>query len=424
MKQWKNTYIIFRNFKIFIIDNENITEGYRNRIIAEIKIVSVFTQFNDIEKMFKYYPEITRLLNGEQSWITKRENEFTFGCPEMIYIYYKEQGKLEHIKDTLNNQDYNYAIFSDGCGTGSDYLVSAEYALETGDWNNAELNALKAIYKAKTKQQTSIIINANFVLIRLYILQGKIEDGLKLLQQIQLEISAINNSIYNTTIELCRGYIYGCVEQLDKIPLWLRIGDMSSADFFYQGIAFNYIIYGKAVMLSENYIQLEMLCESFEEYFSIFNNQLGFLNNFIFRAVAKYNLYGMEEGKTALKKALELGLADNIILPFGENASHIIDMLRQLFSEDKNNQYISKILSCCEQYMESLGHTEKREVCISPREVEVLKLTAEGLTRKDIAEELTLSISTIKTHLQNIYLKLEVSGKIAAIRKAQEMKLF
>jgi LuxR family transcriptional regulator, maltose regulon positive regulatory protein len=50
---------------------------------------------------------------------------------------------------------------------------------------------------------------------------------------------------------------------------------------------------------------------------------------------------------------------------------------------------------------------------------EVLSLTAAGLKREGIAECLHLSQGTVKTHLQNIYQKLEVSGKTAAIKTAQ-----
>ena len=56
---------------------------------------------------------------------------------------------------------------------------------------------------------------------------------------------------------------------------------------------------------------------------------------------------------------------------------------------------------------------------LSQREVEVLSLTAEGLKREEIAARLFMSQSTVKTHLQNIYQKLETSGKVSAIKIAQ-----
>jgi LuxR family maltose regulon positive regulatory protein len=91
------------------------------------------------------------------------------------------------------------------------------------------------------------------------------------------------------------GYVYGCLDRPDSIPQWLRAGDMSPAHFLYQGLGFNYVVYGKAVLLEKEYIKLEMLTESFDQYFSVLSNRLGFLHNRIFEAAAKFRLYGPEK---------------------------------------------------------------------------------------------------------------------------------
>ena len=52
---------------------------------------------------------------------------------------------------------------------------------------------------------------------------------------------------------------------------------------------------------------------------------------------------------------------------------------------------------------------------LSPRELEVLGLINQGERNKQIAEKLTISISTVKRHLQNIYQKLQVSSRTEAI---------
>lgn len=54
---------------------------------------------------------------------------------------------------------------------------------------------------------------------------------------------------------------------------------------------------------------------------------------------------------------------------------------------------------------------------LTPREVEVLNLCKKGLTKKEIAEKLYRSVSTIDTHVRNIYEKLEVNSRAALIKK-------
>ncbi len=398
---------------------EGIDEEYRNRIIAEILIINKFTIFNYIDPDDEYNRNILRLLKGKQSYIAQRENEFTFGSPHLLYVYFREQGTFREISRQAGISFTSYSQFADGCGMGSDYLLEAEYCLETCDLTAAELNSFRAIYKARTKDQTSIIICANFTLIRLYIVQGKVSEAIEMLKQLEQDMTEANNSIYNTTIDMCKGYVYACLGQPEKIPYWLQTGDMITADLLYQGVAFNYVVYGKSLMLLKNYVALEVLTETFQEQFSIFSNQLGMIHNYIFKAVAKYYLNGVSAGVTELENALAMAQGDDIIMPFVENAPCILDMLKIAANNDSENEYINKVVLLSEQYMEVLKNSQPSKVRLSQREAEVLSLVAEGLKREEIASRLFLSEGTVKTHLKNIYQKLEVSGKVSAIKVAQ-----
>jgi DNA-binding CsgD family transcriptional regulator len=60
---------------------------------------------------------------------------------------------------------------------------------------------------------------------------------------------------------------------------------------------------------------------------------------------------------------------------------------------------------------------------ISKREHEVLELIARGLSNQEIADKLFVSLNTVKTHVSNLFLKLEVSRRTQAIQKAKELQL-
>jgi DNA-binding NarL/FixJ family response regulator len=57
---------------------------------------------------------------------------------------------------------------------------------------------------------------------------------------------------------------------------------------------------------------------------------------------------------------------------------------------------------------------------LSKREIEVLRLVAQGLTAPEVAERLYLSVRTVENHLRSIYSKLNVSTRAAATRIAVE----
>lgn len=60
---------------------------------------------------------------------------------------------------------------------------------------------------------------------------------------------------------------------------------------------------------------------------------------------------------------------------------------------------------------------------LSPRELEILKLVATGVSNKEIADRLVISEGTVKNHLSSILSKLSVKDRLQAVLKARELKI-
>lgn len=66
---------------------------------------------------------------------------------------------------------------------------------------------------------------------------------------------------------------------------------------------------------------------------------------------------------------------------------------------------------------------DKETVLLSTREIEVLEQLSKGLKNQAIADNLFLSISTVKKHIENIYTKLQAHNRIEMLQKAKQNKL-
>jgi LuxR family transcriptional regulator, maltose regulon positive regulatory protein len=60
---------------------------------------------------------------------------------------------------------------------------------------------------------------------------------------------------------------------------------------------------------------------------------------------------------------------------------------------------------------------------LSQRELEVLRLIAQGLSNQEIAERLFLAVVTVKAHNQKIFGKLNVQRRTEAVARARELRL-
>jgi len=60
---------------------------------------------------------------------------------------------------------------------------------------------------------------------------------------------------------------------------------------------------------------------------------------------------------------------------------------------------------------------------ITKREMDVLRGISQGLSNQEIADQLFVSLSTIKTHTNRLYVKLDVKRRTQAVTKAKELRL-
>ena len=92
--------------------------------------------------------------------------------------------------------------------------------------------------------------------------------------------------------------------------------------------------------------------------------------------------------------------------------------------------YLQTLLAACGQPTASLALAAQQNSAsaeliepLSEREIEVLTYIAQGLSNREIAQELVLSLPTIKWHTSNIYGKLGVGNRTTAVARARELNL-
>jgi LuxR family transcriptional regulator, maltose regulon positive regulatory protein len=395
----------------------------KRRIFGEITLARSFLFFNDIRKINAYHLKAHDLLEG-RSAIANKEMMFTFGSPHCLYLFYREKGDLLEVTEFSAQAIRPYLELSNGCGAGFEHLIRAEYCLETGTLDQVEHYVQKAIHKAHASDQSLIIICANFALARQLAAVGRLMEARAILNELQITVAEINNPIFDNTMDLCAGYLGGILADKQSFAPWLKDGDMKHSDIFYQGLAFNYLVHAKFVLLEENYSKLELLCEELHQLFSIFNNQLGYVHAHLLDAIARNRLYGPEEAKEALRPALVIGRADSLILPFAEYGLYIGDLLRAMQRENPTDRYLNRLAEAAARYRAELrrhGEGGITALFITKREKEILALIVAGKTNRQIAASLYLAEVTVKKSITAIYRKLGASGRAEAVRKALEL---
>jgi len=71
----------------------------------------------------------------------------------------------------------------------------------------------------------------------------------------------------------------------------------------------------------------------------------------------------------------------------------------------------------------TINEAALKRLGITKREYEVLGLIAKGLSNNEIAERLFVSTSTVKTHISNLFMKLDASRRTQALQRAKELQI-
>lgn len=144
----------------------------------------------------------------------------------------------------------------------------------------------------------------------------------------------------------------------------------------------------------------------------------------------------------AIEEALVIGSQLRLFRTFLDEGPSMASLILQVangmekgnlkISDQVKKEYISCLLSLFKKHaimpsrnLDGKTQEEQPEWMIEPlseREKQVLQLVAEGLTNQEIADQLIISLSTVKKHINNIYGKLQVRNRTQAINYARKLQ--
>jgi LuxR family maltose regulon positive regulatory protein len=144
----------------------------------------------------------------------------------------------------------------------------------------------------------------------------------------------------------------------------------------------------------------------------------------LLQALAQQRRGDLPAALAALTRALALAEPEGYVRLFIDEGRPMAALLEMLAKQRGASEYARRLLSAFGPAEVSAPVTQYLSEPLSERELAVLRLLRTDLSGPQIARELIVSLSTVRTHTRNIYAKLGVNNRLAAIHRAEQLGLF
>jgi LuxR family maltose regulon positive regulatory protein len=156
----------------------------------------------------------------------------------------------------------------------------------------------------------------------------------------------------------------------------------------------------------------------------------------IVRALAQWAQEAHSDALATIERALRLAAPEGYIRCFVDAGAAMAAMLRAADARGIAPDYMSRLLAAFADFGLQIAdcRLEPKQAAIynlqsamveplSPRELEVLRLMAAGKSNAEVAQALVIAVSTVKTHTNSIFGKLQVTSRTQAIALARDLQL-
>ena len=143
----------------------------------------------------------------------------------------------------------------------------------------------------------------------------------------------------------------------------------------------------------------------------------------VLRALVHQALGDLPAAFGFLDRAVTLAEPEGYVRVFADEGPPMTSLLREAAKQGPRRDYARRLLAAASR-IERNGPVEQALIePLSDRELDVLRLLGGELDGPAIARELMVSLNTMRTHTKNIYAKLAVTNRRAAVRRAAELNL-
>jgi LuxR family maltose regulon positive regulatory protein len=310
------------------------------------------------------------------------------------------------------------------------------------EWNQLEMaytlieEALPLCKQSNTSPGLIYIFLGYTVLLRICLSCGKLERAHAALQEFERIGKSLNQPSYL--------YLHSFYATVDQIRLWLASGELDRATRWAQELDLGqrrgspFARERQEVACARVHLATNQPVLALQRLEPVFTRATAGKRwgNAIEILLLQALAHDMQQEETqaldALSQAVRLAEPEGYIRSFLDEGAPMENLLSRLRKRERRHgptPYLDKLLTAFEQECQTQraagmpAKVSHLPAPLSKREREVLQLLAQGSSNQQIAQELVITLDTVKRHISHIFSKFGVRNRLQAVKKAKELSL-
>lgn len=340
-------------------------------------------------------------------------------------LYSSSYKNCTDIINFMRKSGYSQIVKTESTFAGLYAYMAGVEAMRT-DFDDALESIVTAFDLCKIESDNTFKVNM-FVIysLTLYGL-GDIDGCKKMLGEADAIVKS--NIIFPSSMAMyiaMKGFILIEQKELEKAGLFFQENGLQiNSDISYNN-EFGYCPYALFLIIEGRFEEAEFLLSKLLKMAQSANRTERVIETKVIYAILNKAAGDKEKALLNLIEALEAASSEKILMSFVLYHSWISDLLKEAYKVQATakNDVLQKLTDKLKLVIEKREKKLKNNPVsvLSDRETDTLRLIAHDLSNQEIADKLFISLNTVKTHLKNIYLKLDVDSRTRAVDKAKKL---
>jgi LuxR family maltose regulon positive regulatory protein len=395
------------------------------RMIAASSQARAYMSTGQVKAALKAIAETRRtaLQHGFYTFVSRSE----YYEARMFVLMGKLREARGLLEKTLQNMPPSYLSIGNMV-----HLVLGEILYHQNELEAAEEQFRKALGKGAEWLNLEDRVPSTSVFVRLLWTTGRAEEARNLLEETRKIAEHIQQPLALSWLRAAQAWLELKEGNLERARQWVQTDNLKLTDDIPFYLGFVYKVLAQLWIAEGQFNDALLILEELRQAAEKTERTLHLVEVLVLESLVYVKQGDTARANTSLLRAIQLAEPVGLIQPFVEPGEDMTTLLKKVLeSQQRGNlpefqnvspQFLQTLLAAVSSTSNTHSPVSNNEL-LSERELEVLRLIAEGLSNKAIAKRLELAPSTVKWYVNELFGKLEVSSRTQAIAKAHTLNL-